>query len=199
VLCPLRKRSVPAVRQKFHLSPVQGFGAGFMTDRRMARAKPGDILCTISEARCARIRGMHGFSLHVDGRFVMHDSSRFSVTLVGLAALQAEGVSTPGLYTAKLIGWSDEETAIGTFVWLADAISWLAQTLDEGALFKCACIYSEKNILVWTLPGEPSGRLRESAMKKNAERILLQLGDECSIAPSLPPTARLLEIGRRSS
>ena len=125
----------------------------------------------------------------------MDDSSRFSVTLVGLHALQAQGVSSTGLYTAKLISWSDEETTIGSFVCLADAITWLEQTLNDGALFKCACIYSKSGTLVWTMPGDPAGQLRAGAMKKNAERILLQVGDECSIAPSLPQAAKLVEIG----
>ena len=125
----------------------------------------------------------------------MDDSSRFSVTLVGLHALQAQGVSSTGLYTAKLISWSDEETTIGSFVCLADAITWLEQTLNDGALFKCARIYSKSDTLVWTLPGDPAGQLRVGAMKKNAERILLQVGDECSIAPSLPPAPKLVEIG----
>jgi hypothetical protein len=110
----------------------------------------------------------------------MYDSSRFSVTLVGLNALQAQGLSAPGLYTAKLMAWSDQETTVGTFVWLADAISWLAQTLDDRALFKRACIYSKTDELVWMLPGDPSGQLRENAMKKNAQRILLQIADKCS-------------------
>ena len=62
-------------------------------------------------------------------------------------------------------------------------------------LFKSACIYSKNNTLVWSLPGDPAGQLRISAMKKNAERILLQVADECSIAPSLPPAAKLVQIG----
>jgi hypothetical protein len=128
----------------------------------------------------------------------MYDSSRCSVTLVGLNALQAQGVSSAGLYTAKLISWSNEETMVGTFVSLADAISWLEQTLDDGALFKCACIYSKTNTLIWTLPGDPSGQLRERAMKNNAERILVQIADECSIAPSLSPRTRLARIGAPS-
>jgi hypothetical protein len=139
------------------------------------------------------------YSLQFVGIFVMYDSSRCSVTLIGLNALQAQGVSSAGLYTAKLISWSNEETTVGTFVALADAISWLEQTLADGALCKSACVYSKANTLIWTLPGDPAGQLRESAMKKNAERILVQIADECSIAPSLSPTSTLVQIGAGST
>lgn len=109
-------------------------------------------------------------------------SSRFSVTIAGLNELRAQGVSAPGLYTAKLVGWSEEETAVGTFSWLADAISWLEQALKDGALvIKRVNIYSAKDELVWTVPGAPSAQMLENVMKQNAKRVLVQLAD---IGPS---------------
>jgi len=114
----------------------------------------------------------------------MHDSFRFSVTIAGLNELRAQGVSAPGRYTAKLMGWSDEEIAVGTFSWLADAIGWVQLALAEGALVKRANIFSKKNELVWTMPGAPRGQRRESAVKQNAQPMVIQVVDDCPIAPS---------------
>jgi hypothetical protein len=102
----------------------------------------------------------------------MHDD-RTSLTIMGLNALRAEGVISPGPYTAK-VGGSDEETTIGTFERLVDAIGWLSQAVEDGALARRLNIYSAKNELVWTEPGSLSGELRENMMKKNAERIFAQ-------------------------
>ena len=105
----------------------------------------------------------------------MHDeSSRTSLTIVGLNALRAEGVTSSGPYTAKLLSWSDEETTVGTFDCLVDAIGWLQQAGEDGALAKRLHVYSTKNELVWSQVGAPSGQLRSNAMKQNAQRILIQ-------------------------
>ena len=100
----------------------------------------------------------------------MYDD-RNSLAILGLNALRAEGVISPGPYTAKL---DDQETTVGTFECLADAIGWLSQAAEDGALARRLNIYSAKNELVWTEPGSLSGALRENTMKKNAERIFAQ-------------------------
>jgi hypothetical protein len=105
----------------------------------------------------------------------MHDEfPRGSLTIVGLNALRAEGISSAGPYAAKLLSWSDEETTVGTFDCLVDAINWLTRAVEDGALAKRLHVYSTKNELVWTEPGALSGQLRSNAMKQNAYRILIQ-------------------------
>ena len=111
-------------------------------------------------------------------------SDKFSVTITGLNALRAQGLSASGLYTAKLVDWSDEETAVGNFFWLADAIGYLAQALEDGAVVKRASIYSARDELIWTMPGARSGQRRETAMMQNALRKLIQIADDCPIAPA---------------
>jgi hypothetical protein len=78
-------------------------------------------------------------------------------------------------YTAKLIGWSDEEAAVRVFPRIVDAIRWLTAALEDGALAKRASIYSAKGELVWNKPGTRSGKMREHAMKQNAQRLFIQL------------------------
>jgi len=79
-------------------------------------------------------------------------------------------------YTAKLLGWSDEEIASRDFLRLVDAIRWIAAAEQNGALAKCAQICSPHNELLWARPLDPiaeqrSRRLR--AMNHNANRILV--------------------------
>jgi len=125
----------------------------------------------------------------------MHNStSSDSVTITGLKELRAQGVVSPGSYTAKLIGWSDEEVAVSTFESLVGAIRWVSQAVENGALAKLANVYSAKSELIWSIPGSPQQQLREIAMKRNADRILAQssvrqehpleiLGDEFPMVP----------------
>ena len=105
----------------------------------------------------------------------MHDDSATgSLAVTGLNALRAEGVSSSGPYTAKLLGWSDEESAVSNFPTLVDAISWVADAMENGALAKRANIYSAKGELVWSERSGPTAKRRENAMKQNAQRILVQ-------------------------
>ena len=123
----------------------------------------------------------------------MYNSDIDSVTITGLKELRAQGVVSSGSYTAKLIGWSDEEAAVSTFDSLVGAIRWLTDAMDNGALIKQANVYSAKSELVWSIPGSPRQQLREIAMKRNAERIFAQssgqehpleiLGGEFSVVP----------------
>jgi hypothetical protein len=107
-----------------------------------------------------------------------------SITLLGLNALRAEGVASPGPYVAKMA----DATPVGSFESLADAVSWLTKAVDEGILAKRLNIYSAKNELVWSEPASPSGELREAALIANAKRIFVQSeiqvdGDDYPLAP----------------
>lgn len=101
---------------------------------------------------------------------------RVSVTMTGLKELQAQGVVSSSSYTVKLVGWSDEELAVCAFHSLVDAIGWLTEALENGALAKLANVYSVKGELIWSIPGSAQQQLREIAIKRNAERILAQSG-----------------------
>ena len=128
---------------------------------------------------------------------VMYKSiSGDSVTIRGLKELRAQGVASYGPYTAKLVGWSNEEAGVSTFDSLVDAIRWLTEAVENGALVKQANVYSGKSEPIWSIPGSPRQQLREIAMKRNAERILAQssgtqqhplelLGDEFPTVPRL--------------
>jgi hypothetical protein len=93
-----------------------------------------------------------------------------SIALLGLNTLRADGVASPGPYVAKL----DDQTAVGSFESLADAIAWLTKARDAGTLAKQLNIYSARNELVWSEPGSTRGQLREFALKQNAARIFVQ-------------------------
>ena len=125
----------------------------------------------------------------------MHNStSNDSVTITGLKELRAQGVVSSGSYTARLVGWSNEEAAVSTFDSLVEAIRWLTDAVENGALLKQANVYSAKSELIWSIPGSPQQQLREIAMKRNADRILAQssvrqehpleiLGEEFPVVP----------------
>jgi hypothetical protein len=121
-------------------------------------------------------------------------ASKDSVTITGLKELRAQGVVSSGSYTARLVGWSNEEAAVSTFDSLVEAIRWLTDAVENGALLKQANVYSAKSELIWSIPGSPQQQLREIAMKRNAERILTKssvgqehpleiLGDEFPVVP----------------
>jgi hypothetical protein len=82
---------------------------------------------------------------------------------------------SPSPYSAKLLGWSDEELASSDFFRLVDAIRWLMDAEQSGAVAKRACIYSATGELAWARSLSPEGEQRERAMKYNAVRILLQV------------------------
>jgi hypothetical protein len=82
-------------------------------------------------------------------------ASGVSVTMTGLKELRAHGVFSSGSYTAKLLGHSDEEAAVSTFETLVDAIGWLIDALENGALAKQADVYSARGELIWSIPGSP--------------------------------------------
>ena len=121
-----------------------------------------------------------------------NSESRVSVTITGLKELQARGVVSSSSYTAKLVGSSDEESAVCAFDSLVDAICWLTEALENGAPAKLANVYSAKGELIWSIPGSPQQQLREIAIKRNAERILAQsgvgqveiLGNEFPVVPA---------------
>jgi hypothetical protein len=101
-------------------------------------------------------------------------ASKDSVTITGLKELRAQGVVSSGSYTARLVGWSDEEAAVCAFGSLVEAIRWLTEAVENGALIKQANVYSANSELIWSIPGSPREHLREIAMKRNAERIFAQ-------------------------
>jgi len=121
-------------------------------------------------------------------------ASNDSLTITGLKELRAQGVVSSGSYTARLVGWSNEEAAVSTFDSLVEAIRWLTDAVENGALLKQANVYSAKSELIWSIPGSPQQQLREIAMKRNADRILAQssvrqehpleiLGEEFPVVP----------------
>jgi hypothetical protein len=83
---------------------------------------------------------------------------------------------SPSPYSAKLLGWSDEELASSDFFRLVDAIRWLSDAEQNGALAKRAGIYSATGELVWarTFVSDRHEQ-RERVMKYNALRILVQV------------------------
>lgn len=80
-------------------------------------------------------------------------------------------------YTARLLGWSDEELASRDFFRLVEAIRWLTDAEESGALARRAGIYSAKDELVWARMFEPKDEQRERVMKYNAARILAHVDD----------------------
>jgi hypothetical protein len=112
-----------------------------------------------------------------------NSASGDSVTITGLKELRAQGVVSSVSYTAKLVGWSNEEAVGTTFDSLVDAVRWLTEAVENGALAKQANVYSAKSELIWSIPGSPRQQLREIAMKRNAERILAQ----SSVGQEHPP------------
>jgi hypothetical protein len=73
------------------------------------------------------------------------------------------------------LGWSDEELASSDFFRLVDAIRWLTEAEQNGAIARRAGIYSATGELVWArlFSAEIDGR--ERALKNNALRILFQV------------------------
>lgn len=82
---------------------------------------------------------------------------------------------SPSPYSAKLLGWADEELASSDFFRLVDAIRWLTDAVQNGAIAKRAGIYSATGELVWARSLAADGEQRERAMKYNALRILVQV------------------------
>jgi hypothetical protein len=80
-------------------------------------------------------------------------------------------------YSAKLLGWADEELASSDFFRLVDAIRWLTEAEQNGALARRAGIYSATGELVWARSLTPEGEQRQRAMKYNALRILVQVDE----------------------
>ena len=56
---------------------------------------------------------------------------------------------SPSPYSAKLLGWSDEELASSDFFRLVDAIRWLTDAEQNGAIARRAGIFSATGELVW--------------------------------------------------
>ena len=78
-------------------------------------------------------------------------------------------------YSAKLLGWSDEELASSDFFRLVDAIRWLTDAEQNGAIARRACIYSAAGELVWGRAFSAEDDQRQRVMKYNALRILFQI------------------------
>jgi hypothetical protein len=115
------------------------------------------------------------------------DTSVGSLAITGLNALRAEGVGSSGSYTAKLLNWSDEETAV-SFPSLVDAIGWVANAMEDGTLAKRADIYSARGELVWSERTGLTAQRRQNAMKQNAERLLEETDDWQESPPLMPTT-----------
>jgi hypothetical protein len=82
---------------------------------------------------------------------------------------------SPSPYSARLLGGADEELASSDFFRLVDAIRWLTDAIQNGAIAKRAGIYSATGELVWAKSFAADGEQRERAMKYNALRILVQV------------------------
>jgi hypothetical protein len=82
---------------------------------------------------------------------------------------------SPSPYSAKLLGWSDEELASSDFFRLVDAIRWLTEAEQSGAIARRAGIYSATGELVWARMFSREVGGRERALKHNALRILFQV------------------------
>jgi hypothetical protein len=88
----------------------------------------------------------------------------------------AEEPISPSPYSARLLGWSDEELVSSDFFRLVDAIRWLTDAEQGGALARRAAIYSATGEMVWSrLLAQQENDQRERAMKYNAVRILVQV------------------------
>ena len=85
---------------------------------------------------------------------------------------------SPSPYSAKLLGWADEELASSDFFRLVDAIHWLTDAEHNGALARRAGVYSATGELVWARSLTSEGGQRQRAMKYNALRILVQVDEE---------------------
>ena len=82
---------------------------------------------------------------------------------------------SPSPYSAKLLGWSDEELASSDFFRLVDAIRWLTEAEQSGAIARRAGIYSATGELVWARMFSAEDDQRQRVMKYNALRILFQI------------------------
>ena len=96
----------------------------------------------------------------------MRDESN-SLALLGLNTLRAEGIVSPGPYVAKM----DDQTAVGSFENLADAISWLTKAKDDGALAKREDCADEQRLCVFP------NRLGKQGLKLYDQRQ--QFGGQC--------------------
>ena len=85
------------------------------------------------------------------------------------------GPISPSPYSAKLLGWSDEELASSDFFRLVDAIRWLTEAEQNGAIARRAGIFSATGELVWARMFSAEDDQRQRAMKYNALRILFQI------------------------
>jgi len=80
-------------------------------------------------------------------------------------------------YTARLLGWADEELVSRDFFRLVEAIRWLTDAEENGALARRAGIYSANDELVWARMFAQKDEQRERVMKYNAARILAHVDD----------------------
>jgi hypothetical protein len=94
-------------------------------------------------------------------------------------------------YTAKLLGSSDEELASRDFFRLVEAIRWLTDAEENGALARRAGIFSSKGELVWARLFAAKDEQRERVMKYNAARILVQIDD---LVPDDSPRTGATEV-----
>ena len=95
-----------------------------------------------------------------------------------IADSESSGVNEPisrSPYSAKLLGWSDEELASSDFFRLVDAIRWLTDAEQNGAIARRAAIYSATGELVWARAFSAEDDQRQRVMKYNALRILFQI------------------------
>jgi hypothetical protein len=96
----------------------------------------------------------------------------------GISDLEPSGLAepiSPSPYSAKLLGWSDEELASSDFFRLVDAIRWLTDAEQNGAIAKRAGIYSATGELVWGRMFLAEDDQRQRVMRYNALRILFQV------------------------
>jgi hypothetical protein len=96
----------------------------------------------------------------------------------GIAAVEPSGVAEPisaSPYSAKLLGWSDEELVSSDFFRLVDAIRWLIDAEQNGAIARRAVIYSSRGELVWARVFSVEDNQRQRVMRYNALRILFQV------------------------
>jgi hypothetical protein len=95
-----------------------------------------------------------------------------------IAGSEPSGVAEPisaSPYSAKLLGWSGEELASSDFFRLVDAIRWLIDAEQHGAIARRAVICSSSGDLVWARLFSAEDNQRQRVMRYNALRILFQI------------------------
>ena len=78
---------------------------------------------------------------------------------------------SPSPYSARLLGWSDEELASSDFFRLVDAIRWLSDAEQNGAIAKRAGIFSATGELVWARAFAPDGEQREGRAARKGDEV----------------------------